>query len=61
MDKLVLGVAALALSAGAASAQAVYPVTATHLMATAMEGMATTTQPRLRSTITRLQHTATER
>jgi hypothetical protein len=29
MDKLVLGVATLALSAGAASAQAVYPNTAT--------------------------------
>jgi hypothetical protein len=48
MRAFVLGVATLALSAGAASAQGCIPVTATHFMATA-------TKLRLRSTIMQVQ------
>jgi hypothetical protein len=61
MDKLVLGVAALGFQRVPRRPRWCTPVTATHLMATATEGMATATQLRLRSTITQLQHMATER
>ena len=59
---LVLGTATLALSAGVHRLRRSTLVTATHLTATVTAMTpATATQLRLRSTITRLRHMATER
>jgi hypothetical protein len=60
MKALVVGAAALVLSAGAASAQVVYLGYGYAPMDMATARMVTATELRPHSTITQVQHTATE-